>query len=84
VFLQYFLSPYVSFVVLSANRLVNLPVGAVALFVITFFFKMPKSADHKPTDMPLRQRIGQFDPWWVFIRRLFSLSATLHGDMTRI
>ncbi|KAJ7275515.1 major facilitator superfamily transporter [Mycena haematopus] len=43
---------------------INLPIGAVALFAITFFFKMPKSADHKRPEVPLtwRQRIDQFDP----------------------
>ncbi|KAJ6553675.1 major facilitator superfamily domain-containing protein [Mycena sp. CBHHK59/15] len=43
---------------------INLPIGAVTLLVMTFFFKMPKSADHDAPIMAIReQRINQFDPW---------------------
>ncbi|KAJ6598716.1 MFS transporter [Mycena sp. CBHHK59/15] len=43
---------------------INLPIGAVTLLVMTFFFKMPKSAEHDTPIMAIReQRINQFDPW---------------------
>ncbi|KAJ6614081.1 major facilitator superfamily domain-containing protein [Mycena sp. CBHHK59/15] len=43
---------------------INLPIGAVTLLVMTFFFKMPKSAEHEAPIMAIReQRINQFDPW---------------------
>ncbi|KAJ6519344.1 major facilitator superfamily domain-containing protein [Mycena sanguinolenta] len=42
---------------------INLPIGAVTIFVITFFFKMPSRADHKaPESLPWRQRLDRFDP----------------------
>ncbi|KAF7367326.1 Major facilitator superfamily transporter [Mycena sanguinolenta] len=48
---------------------INLPLGGLSLFIITFFFKMPKSADHKPSETPLTwwQRIDRFDPLGTFI-----------------
>ncbi|KAJ6619077.1 MFS transporter [Mycena sp. CBHHK59/15] len=43
---------------------INLPIGAVTLLVMTFFFKMPKSAEHDAPIMAIKeQRINQFDPW---------------------
>ncbi|KAF7367349.1 Major facilitator superfamily transporter [Mycena sanguinolenta] len=43
---------------------INLPIGAITIFAITFFFKMPESANHKASEvsLPWRQRIDRFDP----------------------
>ncbi|KAJ6519353.1 putative efflux pump antibiotic resistance protein [Mycena sanguinolenta] len=48
---------------------INLPLGGLSLFIITFFFKMPKSADHQQSEVPLTwwQRINRFDPLGTFI-----------------
>ncbi|KAF7317115.1 DHA14-like major facilitator [Mycena chlorophos] len=43
-------------------RWFNLPIGAVTLTVMIFFFKMPRSADRKPSDLPFWARVNQFDP----------------------
>ncbi|KAJ6487610.1 major facilitator superfamily domain-containing protein [Mycena sanguinolenta] len=42
---------------------INLPIGAITIFIITFFFKMPSSADHQAHEIPLpwRQRLDRFD-----------------------
>ncbi|KAJ7645389.1 MFS transporter [Mycena rosella] len=42
---------------------INLPIGAVTLLVMVFFFKMPKSADRKAQTISVAERINQFDPW---------------------
>ncbi|KAJ6611347.1 major facilitator superfamily domain-containing protein [Mycena sp. CBHHK59/15] len=43
---------------------INLPIGTVTLLVMTFFFKMPKSAEHEAPIMVIREQcINQFDPW---------------------
>ncbi|KAJ6466534.1 major facilitator superfamily domain-containing protein [Mycena vitilis] len=58
---------------------INLPIGAVALFVITLFFKMPKSADHPTDNISWRERIVQFDPWGtvIFIPAIICLLLAL-------
>ncbi|KAF8213602.1 major facilitator superfamily domain-containing protein [Mycena galopus ATCC 62051] len=60
---------------------INLPIGGVTIFAITFFFKMPKSADHKAPEVPLSwmQRINQFDPLGtlIFIPAIVSLLLAL-------
>ncbi|KAJ6577449.1 putative MFS multidrug transporter [Mycena capillaripes] len=58
---------------------VNLPIGAVALFVITLFFKAPKSAQREAQNISLRERIAQFDPWgsFIFIPAIISLLLAL-------
>ncbi|KAJ6494309.1 MFS transporter [Mycena sanguinolenta] len=47
--------------------LINLPIGAVTLVVITFFFKMPKSGTVEQTESQLQltlgQKIAQFETW---------------------
>ncbi|KAJ7123207.1 MFS transporter [Mycena epipterygia] len=45
---------------------INLPIGAVTLFVITFFFQAPGAA-RKTQSMRLVDRIQQFDPWGTVI-----------------
>ncbi|KAJ6519356.1 major facilitator superfamily-domain-containing protein [Mycena sanguinolenta] len=42
---------------------INLPIGGITIFAITFLFKMPKSANHKSPEVPLSllQRLNQFD-----------------------
>jgi MFS family permease len=58
---------------------INLPIGAVTLLVMIFFFKMPKSADRKPETFSLVERINQFDPWGtlLFIPAIVSLLLAL-------
>ncbi|KAJ7063877.1 MFS transporter [Mycena amicta] len=58
---------------------INLPIGAVTLFFLVFFFRMPRSADHKPETMTLRARISQFDPLGtiVFVPAIVSLLLAL-------
>ncbi|KAJ7220160.1 major facilitator superfamily domain-containing protein [Mycena pura] len=58
---------------------INLPIGAVTIFVMIFIFKVPKSAKHKPQTMSLSERINQFDPWGtlVFIPAVVSLLLAL-------
>ncbi|KAJ7671545.1 major facilitator superfamily domain-containing protein [Mycena polygramma] len=58
---------------------VNLPIGAVALAVITLFFKMPKSADLQTENISWRERVVQFDPWGtvIFIPAIICLLLAL-------
>ncbi|KAJ7823614.1 MFS transporter [Mycena olivaceomarginata] len=60
---------------------INLPIGGVTIFAIAFLFKMPKSAEHKPREIPLtlRQQVAQFDPWGtlIFIPAIVSLLLAL-------
>lgn len=44
-----------------------------------FFFKMPKSADHKPQTISMAERINRFDPWGtlLFIPAIVSLLLAL-------
>ncbi|KAJ7056685.1 putative MFS multidrug transporter [Mycena amicta] len=58
---------------------INLPIGAVTLFVMIFLFRMPHSADRKPQEMTLWARINQFDPLGtiVFIPSIVSLLLAL-------
>ncbi|KAJ7200968.1 major facilitator superfamily domain-containing protein [Mycena rebaudengoi] len=64
---------------------INLPIGAVTLIFMIFFFKMPKSADVKPKSMTLMQRINLFDPWGtlVFIPAIVSLLLALQWGGTK-
>ncbi|KAJ7284548.1 MFS transporter [Mycena rebaudengoi] len=64
---------------------INLPIGAVTLFFMAFFFKMPKSADAKPQSMTLMERINLFDPWGtlVFIPAIVSLLIALQWGGTK-
>ncbi|KAJ7213235.1 DHA14-like major facilitator [Mycena rebaudengoi] len=64
---------------------INLPIGAVTLIFMIFFFKMPKSADVKPKSMTLIQRINLFDPWGtlVFIPAIVSLLLALQWGGTK-
>ncbi|KAF7312051.1 DHA14-like major facilitator [Mycena indigotica] len=58
---------------------INLPIGAVTLFVMVFLFKMPHSADREPVEMSLWERIEKFDPFGtvVFIPAIVSLLLAL-------
>ncbi|KAJ7213234.1 major facilitator superfamily transporter [Mycena rebaudengoi] len=64
---------------------INLPIGAVTLIFMIFFFKMPKSANVKPKSMTLMQRINLFDPWGtlVFIPAIVSLLLALQWGGTK-
>ncbi|KAF7330046.1 DHA14-like major facilitator [Mycena kentingensis (nom. inval.)] len=64
---------------------INLPVGGIALFVMVFLFKMPKSADHEPQHLFLLDRINQFDPFGtlVFIPGIISLLLALQWGGTK-
>ncbi|KAF7374341.1 Major facilitator superfamily transporter [Mycena sanguinolenta] len=68
---------------LSTTPSVNLPIGAVTVVVITFFFKMPKSGTAERTEsqlrLTLREKIAQFDPWGTlaFIPAIVSLLLAL-------
>ncbi|KAJ7284547.1 major facilitator superfamily domain-containing protein [Mycena rebaudengoi] len=64
---------------------INLPIGAVTLIYMVFFFKMPKSADVKPQSMTLMERINLFDPWGtlVFIPAIVSLLLALQWGGTK-
>ncbi|KAJ7183209.1 major facilitator superfamily domain-containing protein [Mycena filopes] len=57
----------------------NLPLGAVTIIVMLVFFKMPKSADHPPSNTTLRERITRFDPIGsvLFIPAIISLLLAL-------
>ncbi|KAF7314331.1 Major facilitator superfamily transporter [Mycena kentingensis (nom. inval.)] len=57
---------------------INLPIGAVTLIVITFFFTAP-GAQRKEDGMPLRQRIMKFDPIGtiIFVPAIVSLLLAL-------
>ncbi|KAJ6512649.1 major facilitator superfamily domain-containing protein [Mycena sanguinolenta] len=61
--------------------LINLPIGAISVVVIAFFFKMPKSGTAEPTEssLTLGQKIAQFDPWGTlaFIPAIVSLLLAL-------
>ncbi|KAJ7746353.1 major facilitator superfamily transporter [Mycena metata] len=52
---------------------------AVTVIVMVFFFKMPKSADHVPSNLTLRERIIRFDPLGtlMFIPAIISLLLAL-------
>nr|GAT52444.1 DHA14-like major facilitator [Mycena chlorophos] len=58
---------------------VNLPIGAVTLTVMIFFFRMPRSADRKPSDLPFWARVDQFDPigTLMFVPAIVSLLLAL-------
>jgi hypothetical protein len=75
----YYLSPF------SDAPPVSLPIGAVTLFFMVFFFKMPQSADAKPQSMTLMERINLFDPWGtlVFIPAIVSLLIALQWGGTK-
>ncbi|KAJ7039648.1 major facilitator superfamily transporter [Mycena alexandri] len=59
--------------------LINLPLGLVTVIVMVFFFKMPKSANHSPSTLTLRERIIRFDPvgTLLFIPGIISLLLAL-------
>ncbi|KAJ6570110.1 major facilitator superfamily domain-containing protein [Mycena vulgaris] len=58
---------------------INLPIGGVALLVMIFLFKMPKSAHHERKTGSWLELINQFDPWGtlVFIPAIISLLLAL-------
>ncbi|KAF7367324.1 Major facilitator superfamily transporter [Mycena sanguinolenta] len=60
---------------------INLPIGGITIFTIAFLFKMPKSGDHKPPEVPLTllQRLNQFDlvGTFCFIPAIVSLLLAL-------
>ncbi|KAJ6615515.1 MFS transporter [Mycena sp. CBHHK59/15] len=57
---------------------INLPIGAVTLLVIIFFFKAPGD-ERKGEPLPFAERIKQFDPWGtvIFIPAIISLLLAL-------
>jgi hypothetical protein len=71
-----FLSP---FRCAKPNLLVNLPMGRVTIFAIAFLFKMPKSTEPKPREIPLTlgQNVAQFDPWYFIYSAFPSPRGTL-------
>ncbi|KAF7302872.1 Major facilitator superfamily transporter [Mycena kentingensis (nom. inval.)] len=59
---------------------INLPIGGVTLFVITFFFHNPAKKRVEETEaLPLRQRVMKFDPigTFVFVPAIVSLLLAL-------
>ncbi|KAK7055960.1 major facilitator superfamily transporter [Favolaschia claudopus] len=60
---------------------INLPIGAITIVTVALLFKMPKSAKHKPREVPLTlwQKIQQFDPLGtiLFIPGIVSLLLAL-------
>ncbi|KAJ6550029.1 major facilitator superfamily domain-containing protein [Mycena capillaripes] len=60
------------------NFWINLPMGAVTVLVIMFFFK-PPTTTREAQPMPLAKRIQQFDPWGtlVFIPAIVCLLLAL-------
>ncbi|KAF7327413.1 DHA14-like major facilitator [Mycena kentingensis (nom. inval.)] len=63
----------------------NLPIGAVTLVIILFFFKMPASADHAPSQLTFWERFNQFDipGTMVFIPAIVSLLLALQWGGTK-
>ncbi|KAJ7716324.1 hypothetical protein B0H14DRAFT_644792 [Mycena olivaceomarginata] len=58
---------------------INLPMGRVTIFAIAFLFKMPKSTEPKPREIPLTlgQNVAQFDPWYFICSAFPSPRGTL-------
>ncbi|KAJ7090787.1 major facilitator superfamily domain-containing protein [Mycena belliarum] len=58
---------------------INLPIGAITLAVVIFFFEMPRSGVRKPESMPFMQRLAFFDPWGTlaFVPSIVSLLLAL-------
>ncbi|KAF7288135.1 Major facilitator superfamily transporter [Mycena chlorophos] len=64
---------------------INLPFGAITLFFLVFFFKLPKNAHRKPENIPLRAKIWRFDPIgaFVFVPSIVSLLLALQWGGTQ-